>query len=268
MTKVDPRVAKRRAQVQAQARQRRRKRSLVAGAVVLVIAGIIGLLRSPLLDVDRVEVQGAEHTSAATVRTMTGLTGSGHPMIAVDRFALAQRIARLPWVDRAEVTRKWPNVVRVIVVERVPVGVIGVPGGVAVLDAKGRVLATAPAPPEHTYAITVAPGDKIPGPGKTVTPAVLGAVRILGALSKGLASQVESIHRLPGARPTYELTLHGPVTIRMGEDTRVADKLAAAEAVLAAQHAPGTVIDVRVPRSPAVTHGQNAPSTTSTTRKP
>jgi hypothetical protein len=40
----------------------------------------------------------------------------------------------------------------------------------------------------------------------------------------------------------------------MGEDTRIGDKLAAAEAVLAARHTPGTVIDVRVPRSPAVTH--------------
>ena len=252
--KVDPRVAKRRAQVAAQARQKRRRRVLIVGSIALAIAAIAGLLTSPLLDVDRVEVKGAEHTSVAAVLGASGLRGGGHPMIAVDRFAVAQRVQRLPWVDRAEVTRKWPNVVRVLVVERVPVGVIGVPGGVALVDAKGRVLATAKAPPEHSYPITVAPGDRIPGPGVTVPPAVLGAVRILGALSKGLAAQVESIHRLPGEQATYELTLHGPVTIRMGEDSRIADKLAAAEAVLAAQHAPGTVIDVRVPRSPAVTH--------------
>jgi cell division protein FtsQ len=252
--KVDPRVAKRRAQVAAEARRKRRRRSLIAGAIVLVVIAIIGLLTSPLLDVDRVEVKGAEHTSVAAVVGAAGLVGGGHPMISVDRFAVADRIQRLAWVDRAEVTRKWPNIVRVLVVERVPVGVIGVPGGVALIDAKGRVLATAPAPPEHTYPITVAPGDRIPGPGSTVPPAVLGAVRILGALSKGLAAQAESIHRVAGSPATYELTLHGPVTIRMGEDTRIGDKLAAAEAVLAARHTPGTVIDVRVPRSPAVTH--------------
>ena len=144
--------------------------------------------------------------------------------------------------------------VRVRIVERVPVGVVGVPGGVAVLDVTGRVIETTKTPPEHTYAIEIAPGDKIPGPGRNVSSAVRGAVQILGALSKGLAAQTESVRRIAGRPPTYELTLHGGVTLRLGEATRVEDKLAAAEAVLAAQHAPGTVIDVRVPRSPAVTH--------------
>jgi cell division protein FtsQ len=249
---VAPRFAKRRAPGAAAASARRRRRVLILGSGLLVIAALVGVAVSPALDVDRVEVKGVQQTSLAAVSNI--VDERGKPMITVDRFALAHRVERLPWVDRAEVTRKWPNVVRVVVVERVPVGVIGVPGGVALIDAKGRVVATAKTPPDHTYAITVAPGDKIPGPGHTVPAAVLGAVRILGAMSKNLAGQAESIHRLAGSPATYELTLHGPVTIRMGEATRVGDKLAAAEAVLAAQHAPGTVIDVRVPGSPAVTH--------------
>jgi cell division protein FtsQ len=252
--KVDPRVAKRRAQVAAEQTRKRRRRVLVVGSVLLAVAALVGLFMSPLLEVKRVEIKGAQHTSLNSVLAISGLNERGHPMISVDRFALAHRVERLPWVARAEVTRQWPNSVHVLVVERVPVGVVGVPGGVALIDAKGRVLATAPTPPDHTYAITIAPGDKIPGPGRTVPPAVLGAVRILGALSKGLASQAESVHRIAGSPATYELTLHGPVTIRLGEATRIDDKLAAAEAVLAAQHAPGTVIDVRVPGSPAVTH--------------
>jgi cell division protein FtsQ len=252
--KVDPRVAKRRAEVAAERARKRRRRWLVLGGVLLVAAALVGAGMSPALDVDRVEVTGAQHTSLAAVLVTTGLRERGHPMIGVDRFALAHRIERLPWVDRAEVTRKWPNVVRVLIVERVPVGVIAVPGGVALIDVKGRVIATTKTAPEHTYAIIVAAGDKIPGPGATVSGPVLGAVRILGALSKGLAAKAESVHRLAGEPATYELTLHGAVTVRLGEATQVSDKLAAAEAVLAAQHAPGTVIDVRVPESPAVTH--------------
>lgn len=273
--KVDPRVAKRRAQVAAERSRKRARRVVILGGALLVVAAVVGLFVSPLLDVDRVEVKGAQHTSLTAVLDTSGLRERGHPMIAVDRFALAHRIEQLPWVDHAEVTRKWPNVVRVLIVERVPLGVIAVPQGVALVDVKGRVLGTAKAAPEHTYAITIAPGDKVPGAGETVPPAVLGAVRILGALSKGLAAQAESIHRLPGKTPTYELTLHGPVTIRLGEATQVVDKLSAAEAVLAAQHAPGTIIDVRVPSSPAVTHVGQTPttvkkptSTTSTTGRP
>lgn len=254
--RIDPRVAKRRQEV-ARAQGRRRLRVLIVVAAVLAVAlGVVGLLRSPLLDVDRVEVQGARETPVDSVLRITGLSSQGHAMIAVDRFALAHKVERLPWVDSAEVTRKWPNVVRVRIHERVAIGAISVPGGVALLDASGRVLATAKAPPAGTIAIT-AP-DKVPGPGRTVGPALQSALAVLRGLSADLLPKVQAIHRLDGKRPTYELTVETGVTIRLGEATQVAEKLAAAEAVLAVQHGAGTVIDVRVPQSPAVTHGSGA----------
>jgi cell division protein FtsQ len=252
--KVDPRVAKRRQEV-ARAAGRRRLRVLVVFVAVVVGAGsLVGLAMSPLLDVDRVEVRGAAKTSIAAVLETTGLNERGHAMLTLDRFALAHKVERLPWVESAVVTRQWPNGVRVTIVERVPLGVIGVPGGVAIVDGTGRVLATASAPPAKTVAVTVAPGDTIPGPGRTVPTAVRGALRILQVVSEELATRIEAVHRLPGTPVTYDLAVRGGVTIRLGEAERVVDKLAAAEAVLAARHTPGTVIDVRVPRSPAVTH--------------
>src|SRR5947208_556038 len=140
---VDPRVAKRR-QAVTRARGRRRLRVVVVFvAVVALGAAVVGLLQSPLLDVDRVDVTGAKETSVSAVLHVTGLSERGHAMISVDRFALARRVERLPWVAKAEVTRKWPNVVRVRIVERVAIGAIAVPGGVALLDASGRVLSTA-----------------------------------------------------------------------------------------------------------------------------
>ncbi len=250
--RIDPRVAKRRQEV-AREHGRRRLRVVVAFAsVIAVMFGAVGLLRSPLLDVDRVEVRGARETSVESILAITGLSSQGHAMIAVDRFALATKIERLPWVDSAEVTRKWPNVVRVAVRERTAIGAIAVPGGVALLDGTGRVLATAKEPPANTIAVT-AP-DKVSGPGQMVGPAIRSALTVLRALSPELLPKVQSVHRLDGSPATYDLTVATGVTIRLGEATQVAEKLAAAEAVLAVQHAPGTVIDVRVPQSPAVTH--------------
>jgi cell division protein FtsQ len=249
---IDPRVAKRR---QAVTRERGRRRLRVLVVLISVLAGIgaiVGVLQSPLLDVDRVEVIGAKETSVSAVLHATGLTNRGHAMIAVDRFALARRVERLPWVAHAEVTRKWPNVVRVAIVERVAIGAIAVPGGVALLDRTGRVLGTASAPPAG--AISVVASDAIPAPGATAPEPVRSALGILNALSSNLAKQVQSIHRLDGTPPTYELGITGGVTIRLGEADQMTDKLSAAEAVLAQQHAPGTVIDVRVPASPTVTH--------------
>ncbi|HVT75684.1 MAG TPA: FtsQ-type POTRA domain-containing protein, partial [Acidimicrobiales bacterium] len=220
---MDPRVAKRRAQVRADATRRRRRRLTVVAVIAVMVGALVGVLVSPVMAVKRVQVSGAQHTSVASLLAATGLEHRGAPMISLDRFALAQRAERLPWVEHAEVTRKWPNTVRIRVTERTALGVIGVPNGVAVVDGTGRVLATVKTPPDHTYAVTLAPGDKVPGPGQTVPPAVLGAVRILAALSKGLAAQAESVHRLAGSPPTYELTLHGPVTVRLGEATNVRD---------------------------------------------
>ncbi len=250
--RIDPRVAKRRQEVAREQGRRRLSVVIVFASVSAVMFGAVGLLRSPLLDVDRVEVRGARETSVESVLAITGLSAQGHAMIAVDRFALATKIERLPWVDTAEVTRKWPNVVRVAVRERTAIGVIAVPGGVALLDGTGRVLETAKEPPAGTIAVT-AP-ERVPGPGQMVGPAIRSALAVLRGLSPELLAKVQSVHRLVGKPPTYDLTIATGVTIRLGEPTRVAEKLAAAEAVLAAQNAPGTVIDVRVPQSPAVTH--------------
>jgi len=248
---VDPRVAKRR-QAVSRERGRRRLRILVTLlAVVAFVGAVFGLLQSPLLDVDRVDVTGAKETSVSAVLHVTGLSERGHAMIAVDRFALARRVERLPWVAKAEVTRKWPNVVRVAIVERTAIGAIAVPGGVALLDATGRVLATASAPPAGVVAVQA--GDAIPGPGSTVPAPVQAALAILHALSANLAGQVQVIHRVDGDPPTYEMGLAGNVVIRLGESDHIPEKLAAAEAVLAQAHNPGTTIDVRIPQSPTVT---------------
>ncbi|MDP1793810.1 MAG: FtsQ-type POTRA domain-containing protein [Acidimicrobiales bacterium] len=250
--KIDPRMAKRR-QVVAEANTRRRFRALavVAGVIVFVFA-MVGIFRSPVLDIDRIEVKGAKHTTVAAILGATGVATQGHPMIAVDRFALAGKIERLPWVASAEVDRKWPSTLRISITERVAIGAIGAPGGVALLDGTGRVLGVVKEQPAGTIAIIAA--DKIAKPGQIAGEGLRFALAVLHALSKPLAEQADTVQRLPGKVPTYEVGLKGGVTIRFGEANQLAQKVTAAEAVYAVEKAAGTVIDVRVPRSPAVTH--------------
>ncbi len=262
MTKVDPRLAERRRDVARSAGRRRLRILLVLAGVAAAVLSVAAVLLSPLLDVDRVEVRGAKRTSVAAVLHTTGLSNRGHAMITVDRFALARSVERLPWVATATVTRLWPNAVRVAITERSALGVIAVPGGVALLDKSGRVLATASSPPPNTFAVVIAPGDTVPGPGQSAAAPIRAALRILAALSLDMATKVEAVHRLPGAPATYDLAVRGGVTIRIGEAEQVAAKLASAEAVLAAKHTVGTLIDVRVARSPAVTRAVFPTTTT------
>ena len=250
--KIDPRMAKRRQSVAREA-GRRRLRVLVTFVVTaVVVLAAVGILRSPLLDVDRVEVKGAEHTTLKSIMQATGLDSRGHPMITLDRFALAHKVERLPWVADAEVARKCPNTVRVTVTERVAIGVIAIPGGVALLDATGRVLQTMEQAPAGVIVITAS--DRVPGPGRRVVTAIQGALSILHGMSENLVKQTEAVRRLEGNPVTFEVCIKGGVTLLLGDTSQVAEKLAAAEAVLVSQRTRGTVIDVRVPRSPAVTH--------------
>ena len=237
-------MAKRR-QAVAEANTKRRFRGLlIAVGIVVFLFATVGLFRSPLLDVDKIEVRGAKHTTVAAILDATGVATQGHPMIAVDRFALATDIERLPWVATAEVDRKWPNTLRVQITERVAIGAIGAPGGVALLDGTGRVLGVVAEQPKGTVAIIAE--DKVGPPGSVVGAGLQDALSVLHALSQPLAEKAESIHRKPGKVATFDIGLKGGVTVRFGDVSQLAQKVTATEAVYAVEHAPGTVIDVRV----------------------
>ena len=134
---MDPRIRRRRIEVQRRA-GRRRLRVLV-GVAVLVLLTVGGWLavRSPLLDVDRIEVQGAAHTPRAAVLGAARLH-RGAAMVNVDQAAAGRRIESLPWVGQARVRRAWPGTVLITVTEREPKAMQG--GEIALrLDPHGTV---------------------------------------------------------------------------------------------------------------------------------
>lgn len=142
---MDARFRQRRIAV-LRARGRRRLVFLLAllAAVTVLLVGW-GLTRTPLLDVDRIDLQGlsAEHTS--DVLRVSGLR-KGLAMTSLDTDAAADAIVSLPWVRAAEVTRHWPGTLSVRITPRVPVATS--PGGddtVAVIDAYGYVIRRQPA---------------------------------------------------------------------------------------------------------------------------
>jgi len=116
-------------------------------ALVLAIAGIgatLAILNSPLLDISRVEVEGAHVVSAASVKQLAGLKGQ-HVLLA-DFDAARQRIRALPMVKEVEISRDWPNGIKVAIVERAPWGRWRANDTVWAIDSEGIVLeGTAPA---------------------------------------------------------------------------------------------------------------------------
>ena len=102
-------------------RGRRLRPLLLALLALAVAASVAYLVRfSPVFDVRTVEVRGAAMVGADAVRARADVP-SGIPLASVDASAIAQRVAGLPPVARAQVTRTWPHTITIDVTERTPV---------------------------------------------------------------------------------------------------------------------------------------------------
>lgn len=264
---VDPRFAERRAQVERDYR-RRRRHQLIGGAIALLLAaGVVGALRSPILDVDEIQVVGAARTPVAEVVAASGIV-MGDQLYEVDGGAAARRLEALPWIRRARVARAWPGAVRISIVERTPVArVEAAGGGWHLVDGSGRIVANvAEAPVDLVLLDGQVPAGAVPGDqladwatGATALIDRLGATvasRALGVRFVGEEAQREVQLLLSpevvagdedGGLPPPVVVEFGPV----GED--VAVKLDALEAVLTQVDGRClATIDVVVPANPRV----------------
>ncbi len=150
-------------------------------------------------------------------------------------------------MQRATVTREWPDTVRITVSERVPVAWAddgSGAGSALVLDAAGRVLAIEPAPPVGLPQLLHVTGA-VPV-GAMITPATAARVAgVMVTLDATLAGTIEVTDT--------GVTLHTPsgTEIRLGRATDVAAKLRSAIAVLATPQAEGAqYLDVSAPSNP------------------
>lgn len=245
-TSPHPRIRERRVEVARSAVRRRRRRLNVVLSVVCAAVWVGVVLRSPLLDVDRIQVGGASHTSAADVRAASGVA-RGEEMVAVDLGAAAERVRALPWVDEARVRRTWPGTVRITVTERVPVAAGAVPGGWLLLDAEGRALEVVAAAPD----LPVVGVPRPPAPGEGLD---AGGREVLAALSELPAALAGAVDEAVQGPDGLELVLDDGFRVVLGDASELGDKAAAALAVREqADRELGCRIDVRVATAPVLT---------------
>ena len=246
---VDPRMRSRRIAVRRDHRKRRFKRLTVALAAVAVLVAAVVATQTPLLDVDRVRIDGVGHTAAADVRSAAGIS-PGDTMVGVDVGRAAAHVEDLPWIAEARVARRWPGTVEIHVTEREPLAMVGVAEGrVALVDEDGRVLEVTGQPPAGLPEITglrgrIAEGGEL-GRDPRDALAILRAVR----------------ERLPGVVASVSIDMDAALAsggeIRFGSTDDLDDKIVAVETVLADVDTECLeLLDVRVPGSPALTRHQ------------
>lgn len=243
---VHTRMRDRRIAVRREEGQRRLRRLTWAlGGLVLLVDGA-AFVQTPFVDVERIEVAGADRSGADTVAWASGID-RGDAVLTVDERAAERRIESLAWVKSADVQKEGPSTIRVTVKERTPAAVLATTPNAprAIVDETGRVLQIGGEMPPGLVTVTGVP--PVMSEGELLPPEARDALRIA----------VAAPQQVPGAVTAVSLRLEAALTsggvVRFGSLEDLEEKLVDLATVLARVDTRSLcVLDVKVPGSPTV----------------
>jgi cell division protein FtsQ len=207
--------------------------------VVLVTAGWL-VFFSPVLAVSGVQVTGTRVLSPAVVRRAASVP-LGTPVATVGLDAITARVERLPAVKSVDVSRSWPDRVRIDVVERRPVAVVEGGRGTPLrgVDREGVLFRRFPSRPRTLPIVRMG--------AKTGTDALAEAATVAGSLPAGLARKVRYVQ--VQTVDTISLELRSGRTVRWGSADDSADKARVLDRLLGVK---ASFFDVSVPGQPVI----------------
>lgn len=220
----------------------RRKALLVGsgGVVVLVLATML-VLASPLVAVERVDVEGATYADAALIESVAE-SMKGISVLTVDTQSAKRRLEGDPWIASVRISTFLPDRVLIEVEERRPAAwFLGVDNRARVIDVEGRVLAVVDGrPTEYMWIDGVGPNLV---PGSIADPAYRAAAQ----LAKSLPAEIEPLVDHLGVTATSEvtMTLTTGTVINFGQPVDMRNKLVSVVVLLRRQD-PNEIIAIDV----------------------
>jgi cell division protein FtsQ len=244
---VDPRLARRRRQVQ-EASAQRRLRWLIAALLLAVSAGlVVAVFQSSWFSVDTISVEGQVRTPVLELLEEAGIT-EGVSIVSVRTAGAVERLRSDPWVAEAEVRAVWPRTVEVIVVEHIPIARVKSGPSWVISSSQGVVVAGEE--PIVEPVIELDSGRFSPGM-QIEDEAVLGALQFVAALPLELKPE------LVVAREGADLvaTVLG-FRVELGLPKDMAQKAVTLAVLFDKGVESGAVINVISPLRPAVSNPQ------------
>lgn len=224
-------------------RTRRRATWLAAGLAPLVVAA--GVVFSPVLDVDTIEVTGNRRARREVVLD-AAKAREGDAMVTLDVEAIRERVGRLPQVKSVTVRRDWPATLRIAVVERVPAIAVRRPGRYDVVDIEGVLIAVVRDVPAGTPVLSY--------PGEPNAVVVDATVDLMNALPAPIRGQVKDL--ASDASGSLSFTLDDGAVVVWGTGERAEEKVRALTLLLPQK---ARRYDLRVPDRPAIVPREAAP---------
>jgi cell division protein FtsQ len=213
-------------------------RYVVASILLLaLVAGSIWLVYfSTVLTVKRVEVEGETSLTRGQILAQADVP-QGEQLARLDIDAIANRLRSVAAIRTVDVSRKWPDAVRIIVEERVAVAVIDIGGRLRGLDADGVVF--------NEYAKAPPGLPRVSSTTQTTPEALKEAATVIAALPPQLRRLVDHVEVLTVDQIT--LVLRDGRTVVWGSSD---DSKQKAEVLLALLKQPASIYDVSVPSQP------------------
>ncbi len=205
--------------------------ALAAGAIWLVFF-------SSALAVSGVRVEGAGVLDPRDVRRAAAVP-TGAPLATVDLDAVAKRVRRLQPVQSVDVSRAWPDRVRIDVTERVALAVVKRDGMLQGVDDEGVLFRRYPSRPPSLPLLEVGAG--------TPRVAVAEAATVVAALPGDLSERVDFVS--VQSVDTIRLQLRDGRTVLWGSAQESADKARVLDVLLRRKAA---AYDVSVPGQPVL----------------
>jgi len=199
---------------------------VVVLVVVIVYQAHAVVSRTTFLRLERIEVSSLKRLTREEVIAQAGVK-PGDVMLGLRLRRIGELLAKNPWVEKVKVRRYFPHTLAIEVVEREPVAVVNM-GFLYYLDQRGEVFKPLTVGDLLDYpVITGFTEEDLSRDPAGSRVALLGAVELMGVLSKSAVFRLEDIseiHYDKGFGFTL-FTAQGGVPVRLGNDAH-GEKLA------------------------------------------
>ncbi len=120
-------------------RKQQLRTTLIVILVVLVLAALVWLYRSDLFKIKKTEITGNHRLSDSQIEKIAAVK-PGTSLVRVPLRDIESRLTKNPWIEGVEISRSFPNTLRIQLTERKAIAVIPVQDGGAIVDKEGLVL--------------------------------------------------------------------------------------------------------------------------------
>lgn len=239
----------------------------VAFMAVAAIVALLVLSHTPVLTITAIDVKSTEHISADSIAKLARVE-EGTTLLNVDVDAVAESVRRNPWVEDVQITREFPDKLKIVVTERQPGAIVLMSSGTigwyigsdgtwiepfnveVAADQTVVEAAQQKATEVGCRLVTDVPAEVVPEAGKVAEDESIQAVlAYLAGFSEEFAARVVRFSA-PG-RESISCTLESGVEVSLGSPQSISTKEAIVTQVLAEHPDQITYINVRVPSRPS-----------------